>query len=249
MSLLLTLPPSPFLTPINTTSHSTRFTRRSGDKPPSFEQKEEEPKAEGKGADEPEKDENKIGFGTAGTIATNTNKAVERASSAVAEKEKEGEKEKRNSATARDIAPARKGPVRPSRSSQLGGRRRDAKINLLGEELWTKINEPRSGEGRSNAVNVAVRVRPLNRRELDLKSDVCVQMSDTSIALVEPTSKEKTTFTFDYAFDTMDPSRENFADQEVVFKRLGLDVLRNAWEGYNACLFAYGQTGAGKSWR
>ena len=25
-------------------------------------------------------------------------------------------------------------------------------------------------------------------------------------------------------------------------------MLRQAWEGYNACLFAYGQTGAGKSW-
>ena len=32
-------------------------------------------------------------------------------------------------------------------------------------------------------------------------------------------------------------------DQEEVFKALGLDILDNAFEGYNACIFAYGQTG------
>ena len=29
---------------------------------------------------------------------------------------------------------------------------------------------------------------------------------------------------------------------------MGEDVLNNAWEGYNCCCFAYGQTGAGKSY-
>ena len=32
-------------------------------------------------------------------------------------------------------------------------------------------------------------------------------------------------------------------DQEEVFKALGLDILDNAFQGYNACIFAYGQTG------
>lgn len=31
--------------------------------------------------------------------------------------------------------------------------------------------------------------------------------------------------------------------QEFVFKCLGTDVLDNAFDGYNACVFAYGQTG------
>lgn len=34
--------------------------------------------------------------------------------------------------------------------------------------------------------------------------------------------------------------------QEDVFKSLGLDILDNAFEGYNACIFAYGQTGMGR---
>ena len=33
-----------------------------------------------------------------------------------------------------------------------------------------------------------------------------------------------------------------------VFSDLGKDVIRSAFEGYNACIFAYGQTGAGKSY-
>ena len=39
-----------------------------------------------------------------------------------------------------------------------------------------------------------------------------------------------------------------YADQARVFQDLGQGVLNNAYEGYNSCLFAYGQTGAGKSY-
>jgi kinesin family protein 13 len=34
-----------------------------------------------------------------------------------------------------------------------------------------------------------------------------------------------------------------FVAQDKVFDCLGKDVLENAFEGYNACIFAYGQTG------
>ena len=35
-------------------------------------------------------------------------------------------------------------------------------------------------------------------------------------------------------------------DQEQVFQALGIDILDNSFEGYNACIFAYGQTGRSK---
>ena len=35
----------------------------------------------------------------------------------------------------------------------------------------------------------------------------------------------------------------NIIGQEKVYNCLGADVLLNAFEGYNACIFAYGQTG------
>jgi len=137
------------------------------------------------------------------------------------------------------------GPVRPSHSSTTGVKT-SIKVNDADEKLWAKINEPRNESG--NTVAVAVRVRPFNQREKDMGAELCVQMSGKSIVLVEPTSKETSTFTFDYIFDTFDPARPQYADQKTVFAELGIDVLRQAWEGYNACLFAYGQTGAGKSW-
>jgi len=33
-----------------------------------------------------------------------------------------------------------------------------------------------------------------------------------------------------------------------VYEDLGIEMLEHALEGYNVCLFAYGQTGAGKSY-
>lgn len=34
-----------------------------------------------------------------------------------------------------------------------------------------------------------------------------------------------------------------FTDQAKVFENLGRDILEQAFEGYNGCIFAYGQTG------
>lgn len=35
-----------------------------------------------------------------------------------------------------------------------------------------------------------------------------------------------------------------FVGQDVVFQCLGESLLDSAFQGYNACIFAYGQTGA-----
>jgi hypothetical protein len=52
-------------------------------------------------------------------------------------------------------------------------------------------------------------------------------------------------FTFDRSYWSHDPADAHFADQSLVFRDLGADVLDNALLGYNACIFAYGQTGNG----
>uniref|UniRef100_A0ACB8EY23 Kinesin-like protein kif1c n=1 Tax=Sphaerodactylus townsendi TaxID=933632 RepID=A0ACB8EY23_9SAUR len=56
-------------------------------------------------------------------------------------------------------------------------------------------------------------------------------------------------FTFDYSYwshtSEEDPS---FASQWQVYKDIGEEMLLHAFEGYNVCIFAYGQTGAGKSY-
>uniref|UniRef100_A0A674CGJ6 Kinesin family member 13A n=1 Tax=Salmo trutta TaxID=8032 RepID=A0A674CGJ6_SALTR len=86
-------------------------------------------------------------------------------------------------------------------------------------------------------VKVAVRVRPMNRRETELHTKCVVDMEDN-----------QTVFAFDHCFWSMDESNmPKYAGQEVVFQCLGEGILENAFQGYNACIFAYGQTGSGKS--
>ncbi|XP_045481473.1 kinesin-like protein KIF13A isoform X2 [Harmonia axyridis] len=107
----------------------------------------------------------------------------------------------------------------------------------------------------TDKIKVAVRVRPFNRRELELGTLCVVEMEKDQTVLRQPNTMDKIerkqankTFAFDHCFNSVDPMKENFASQEVVFESLGRDILENAFQGYNACIFAYGQTGSGKSY-
>ena len=50
-------------------------------------------------------------------------------------------------------------------------------------------------------------------------------------------------FNFDHSFWSANESDPHFASQEFVYSCLGRGVLENAFDGYNACILAYGQTG------
>ncbi|KAL6260053.1 hypothetical protein P5V15_007591 [Pogonomyrmex californicus] len=106
----------------------------------------------------------------------------------------------------------------------------------------------------TDKIKVAVRVRPFNRRELELCTQCVVEMTGQQTILQHPTTMDKIdrnkpkTFAFDHCFYSLDPGADNFASQEIVFDALGRDILDNAFQGYNACIFAYGQTGSGKSY-
>lgn len=107
------------------------------------------------------------------------------------------------------------------------------------------------------SVRVAVRVRPMNRREKDLDAKCIIKMEGTKTSIVnlkipegiagDSTRDRTKTFTYDFSYDSMDCKSSTFVSQEKVFRDLGSDVLKAAFEGYNACVFAYGQTGSGKS--
>ncbi|XP_056264904.1 LOW QUALITY PROTEIN: kinesin-like protein KIF16B [Pseudoliparis swirei] len=108
------------------------------------------------------------------------------------------------------------------------------------------------------SVRVAVRVRPMNRREKDLTAKCIIKMDATKTSITnlkipdgigaDSTRDRTKTFTYDFSYDSTDCKSSSFVSQEKVFKDLGSDVLRAAFEGYNACVFAYGQTGSGKSY-
>jgi len=117
------------------------------------------------------------------------------------------------------------------------------------------------------SVKVAVRVRPYLPREIDRNAVCCIDMVASSFnaqvgnqtSITDVDSGNKRDFAFDYSFWSHDqfettaegmlvPVDDKYADQMKVYEALGKEVLDNAWNGYHCCLFAYGQTGAGKSY-
>jgi hypothetical protein len=120
------------------------------------------------------------------------------------------------------------------------------------------------------SVQVGIRIRPFNEREKKLGATVCVDVDGPATIIQPPegaetvegkkTILEPKKFTFDASFWSHDGFEESesgymvaapgsrYADQRLVFNTFGKTVLDNAWEGYHCCLFAYGQTGAGKSY-
>ncbi|XP_059923195.1 kinesin-like protein KIF1A isoform X9 [Gadus macrocephalus] len=100
------------------------------------------------------------------------------------------------------------------------------------------------------SVKVAVRVRPFNSRETGKDSKCIIQMNGNTTTILNPKQpKENKSFNFDYSYwSHTTPEDSNFASQLQVYKDIGEEMLLHAFEGYNVCIFAYGQTGAGKSY-
>nr|XP_028586603.1 kinesin-like protein KIF1A isoform X5 [Podarcis muralis] len=101
------------------------------------------------------------------------------------------------------------------------------------------------------SVKVAVRVRPFNSREMGKDSKCIIQMTGNTTTIINPKQPKETpkSFNFDYSYwSHTTPEDINYASQKQVYRDIGEEMLQHAFEGYNVCIFAYGQTGAGKSY-
>ncbi|XP_061537351.1 kinesin-like protein KIF1B isoform X13 [Phycodurus eques] len=101
------------------------------------------------------------------------------------------------------------------------------------------------------SVKVAVRVRPFNSRETSKDSKCIIQMQGNTTTILNPKAPKEPakTFSFDYSYwSHTTPEDPGFAAQNQVYNDIGKEMLQHAFEGYNVCIFAYGQTGAGKSY-
>jgi len=95
---------------------------------------------------------------------------------------------------------------------------------------------------------VAVRKRPLNKKEFQRKDVDVITIPNKELTIVhEPKQKvdltrylENQIFRFDYAFDES-------ADNELVYKYTAKPLVQTIFEGGMATCFAYGQTGSGKT--
>ena len=117
----------------------------------------------------------------------------------------------------------------------------------------------------AEAVKVAVRVRPFNGREKEQNSKCIIKMKGPITTIVNPEDQQEKEFAVDFSywshdgFETDDTGYNEslpgssafgatYASQKTVYDNLGVSMLNNAWDGYNCTMFAYGQTGAGKSY-
>lgn len=94
-------------------------------------------------------------------------------------------------------------------------------------------------------MKVLVRCRPMNGKEKELKCQKVVKIfkKELQIEIKNPKEPQKTPkkFTFDSVFD-------NDCTQKEVYMDSAYSLVQSVMEGYNGTIFAYGQTGCGKTW-
>ena len=98
-----------------------------------------------------------------------------------------------------------------------------------------QANNPANNDEEN--ITCYVRCRPLNSRELELNAN-CIEISKdkTSISLKN--------YDHNYTYDKIFPAE---TDQKTIFQEIGLPLVKKFLSGYNSTIFAYGQTGTGKT--
>lgn len=91
-------------------------------------------------------------------------------------------------------------------------------------------------------MRVVVRVRPLNdsERAKACSSVIDVDRSDSQVSIFSSRSVPPKTFAFDAVYD---PS----SHQQQIYDETAFPLVESVLEGYNGTIFAYGQTGCGKT--
>ncbi|CAE7723360.1 Kif17, partial [Symbiodinium sp. KB8] len=95
----------------------------------------------------------------------------------------------------------------------------------------------------AEAVKVVVRCRPMNSKEKERGCDniITVFEEEGSLKIAQPGDPESTKqFTFDATFGTE-------SKQKAVYDELGYSLVESVLQGFNGTIFAYGQTGCGKT--
>tara|TARA_B100000795_G_C22607123_1_gene363598 strand:+ start:263 stop:745 length:483 start_codon:yes stop_codon:yes gene_type:complete len=116
----------------------------------------------------------------------------------------------------------------------------------------SQLGQAKAGGGGHN-ITVAVRVRPLNSKEVQRNSWSCLSLQEgRQINVADPDDKmggvdylrlDKTkdkSYAFDHALDES-------MSQEDVFQCTTQSLVPGCLLGHNSCVFAYGATGSGKT--
>ena len=139
-----------------------------------------------------------------------------------------------------------------------------ASTSHINNSTFMNANGNSNNEGQNSRVRVIVRIRPLNRSEIMRGHRIIVQGNTNGqqltvwdpscfevahrpeLAHVDPACWSRE-FAFDKCLWSLDPETESYASQDTLFEEVGQPVLNWILNGFNCCVFAFGQTGAGKS--
>jgi len=101
---------------------------------------------------------------------------------------------------------------------------------------------PSMGSGN---VNVVCRVRPTNKKELEMNLGTCVEFNDEkTISLKTSANSEAGPGNQKFVFDRVFPMN---CTQENIYHFAAKPVVNSVLEGFNGTVFAYGQTSSGKT--
>ncbi|CAK59575.1 unnamed protein product (macronuclear) [Paramecium tetraurelia] len=94
----------------------------------------------------------------------------------------------------------------------------------------------------AECVKVIVRMRPFNQREKENGSKPCVIVyEDTNtVELRNTQDNDVKSYTYDYVFGAETP-------QLSIYQKTAFNLVESVADGYNGTIFAYGQTGCGKT--
>ena len=97
------------------------------------------------------------------------------------------------------------------------------------------MTEEGAYESDNSRVNVFVRLRPGKPKE-----EKATRQAGEKAVRISVTRKSEKTFVYDKLFGEKD-------GQQTLYDVAGRPVIQDVLKGYNGCIMAYGQTGAGKT--
>ena len=101
-----------------------------------------------------------------------------------------------------------------------------------------------SKDKKSESVQVVVRVRPMSKNELADGHKNCIEcfcdVDKITITNFDQQGSIPKPFSFDAVYDVD-------AQQNTVYDEVAFPLVESMLQGYNCTIFAYGQTGCGKT--
>lgn len=93
----------------------------------------------------------------------------------------------------------------------------------------------------SEQVKVAVRCRPMSEEEQNEENVVEVSEQRREIFIFNKQKNQRKQFTFDYTYGSNSKQKDLYED-------CAYGIVESVLQGYNGTIFAYGQTGTGKTY-